>query len=219
MIQSNQPSNPIQSFLTTYSQQTIPKILTHKPLDNTSEKETPDDETLVTSKESFTEDDSSGTCSMPPLLMADPPPTQTSNTQSSQTQQEPTPTSTIRVSVDELVSSDDKVNLNPRYYQPHIHSPSTGCYFTLDDIPRVKWRDKIIQFHSWLTSYMLKDGATLRDALQQFSAKFSDTLWDWFHALGDYRQMQFVNSASLSESLGWLYYEFLGESLNDKEIA
>jgi len=31
--------------------------------------------------------------------------------------------------------------------------------------------------------------------------------------------MQFVNSASLSESLGWLYYEFLGESLNDKEIA
>jgi hypothetical protein len=40
-----------------------------------------------------------------------------------------------------------------------------------------------------LTSYMLKDGATLRDALQKFSAKFSDTLWDWFHALGDYMQM------------------------------
>jgi len=66
---------------------------------------------------------------------------------------------------------------------------------------------------------MLKDGATLRDALQQFSAKFSGTLWDWFHALGDYRQMQFVNSASLSEALGWLHYEFLGEALNDKEIA
>jgi hypothetical protein len=31
--------------------------------------------------------------------------------------------------------------------------------------------------------------------------------------------MQFVNSASLSEALGWLYYEFLGEALNDKEIA
>jgi hypothetical protein len=66
---------------------------------------------------------------------------------------------------------------------------------------------------------MLKDGATLKDALQQFSAKFSGTLWDWFHALGDYRQMQFVNSASLSEALGWLHYEFLGEALNDKEIA
>jgi len=49
---------------------------------------------------------------------------------------------------------------------------------------------------------MLKDGATLGDALQQFSAKFSGTLWDWFHDLGDYRQMQFVNSASLSEVLG-----------------
>jgi hypothetical protein len=66
---------------------------------------------------------------------------------------------------------------------------------------------------------MLKDGATLRDALQKFSAKFSSTLWDWFHALGDYRQMQFVNNASLSEALGWLHYEFLGETLNDKEIA
>jgi len=62
---------------------------------------------------------------------------------------------------------------------------------------------------------MLKDGATLRDALQQFSG----TLWDWFHALGGYMQMQFVNNASLSEALGWLHYEFLGEALNDKEIA
>jgi hypothetical protein len=31
--------------------------------------------------------------------------------------------------------------------------------------------------------------------------------------------MQFVNNASLSEALGWLHYEFLGETLNDKEIA
>jgi hypothetical protein len=28
-----------------------------------------------------------------------------------------------------------------------------------------------------------------------------------------------VNSASLSEALGWLHYEFLEEALNDKEIA
>ncbi|KAG5255169.1 movement protein [Salix suchowensis] len=53
----------------------------------------------------------------------------------------------------------------------------------------------------------------------QFTAKFSGTLWDWFHALGDYQQLQFVNSASLSEALGWLHYEFLGEALNNKEIA
>jgi hypothetical protein len=121
--------------------------------------------------------------------------------------------------VDEPVSSDDEVPLNPRHYQPHINSSSIGGYFTLDDIPRVKWQDRILEFHSWLTSYMLKDGATLRDALQQFSAKFSGTLWDWFHALGDYQQIQFVNSASLSEALGWLHYEFLSEALNDKEIA
>uniref|UniRef100_A0A6N2MSM9 Uncharacterized protein n=1 Tax=Salix viminalis TaxID=40686 RepID=A0A6N2MSM9_SALVM len=170
---------------------------------NTSEEETPTEEsTLVTS-----DDDSSDTCSMPPLLMADPPQAHSSDPQSSRTRQEPPPTSTTRVSVDEPVSSDDEVNLNPRRY------------FTLDDIPRVKWRDRMLEFHSWLTSYMLKDGVTLRDALQQFTAKFSGTLWDWFHALGDYRQLQFMNSASLSEALGWLHYEFLGEALNDKEIA
>nr|TKR90937.1 hypothetical protein D5086_0000228410 [Populus alba] len=218
MIQSNQPSNPIQSILTKYSQQTIPKILTHEPLAHTSEEETPDDEALVTSEESFTEDDSF-TCSMPPLLMAAPFIAHSSDHQSSQTRQEPPPTSTTRVSMDEPISSDDEINLNPRHFQTHIHSPSTGGYFTLDDIPRVKWQDRILEFHSWLTSYMLKDNVTLRDALQQFSAKFSGTLWDWFHALGDYRQMQFVNSASLSEALGWLHYEFLGEALNDKEIA
>jgi len=82
MIQSNHPSNLIQSFLTIYSQQTIPKILTHEPLTNTSEEETPDDETLVTSEDSFTEEDSFDTCSIPPLLMADSPPAQTSDPQS-----------------------------------------------------------------------------------------------------------------------------------------
>jgi len=138
MIQSNHPSNPIQSFLTTYSQQTISKILTHEPLTNTSEEETPDDETLVTSKNSFTEEDSSNTCSMLPLLMVDPPPAQTSNPQSSRTLQEPHPTSTTRVSVDEPISSDEEVNLNPRHYHPHTHSQGTGGYFTLDDIPQVK---------------------------------------------------------------------------------
>ena len=53
MIQSNQPFNPIQSFLTIYSQQTIPKILTHEPFANTSKEETSDDKTPVTSEESF----------------------------------------------------------------------------------------------------------------------------------------------------------------------
>jgi len=74
---------------------------------------------------------------MPSLMMVDPPPAQTSDLYSLRTQQEPTPTttSTTRVSVYEPVSSDDEVNLNPRHYQPRIHSPSTGGYFTLDDIP------------------------------------------------------------------------------------
>jgi hypothetical protein len=178
MIQSNHPSNHIQSFLTTYSQQTIPKILTHEPLTNPSDEETPDDEIMVPSEDYFTDEDSSATCSMPPLLMADPPTTPTSDPQSLRTRQESPPTSTTRVNVDELISSDDEVNLNPRHYNPHTHSPGTGGYFTLDDIPCAKWRDKILEFHSRLTSYMLKDGATLRDALQEFSAKFSGTLWD-----------------------------------------
>jgi len=138
MIQSNHPSNPIQSFLTTYSQQTIPKILTYEPLTNTSDEETPDDEIMVPSENSFTDENSSDTCSMPPLLMADPPPAPTSDPQSSRTRQEPPPTSTTRVSVDEPISSDDEVNLNPRHYTPHTHSPGTGGYFTLDDIPRAK---------------------------------------------------------------------------------
>jgi len=85
MIQSNQPSNHIQSFLTTYSQQIIPQILTYKPLENTSIEETPNDETPVTFEESFTEDNSSDTCYVPSLLMVDPSPAQTSNPHSSQT--------------------------------------------------------------------------------------------------------------------------------------
>jgi len=75
---------------------------------------------------------------MPPLLMADPSLTQTSDPQSSRTRQELTLTSTTRVSVDEPVNSGDEVNLNPHHYQPHIHSSNTGGCFTLDDIPRVK---------------------------------------------------------------------------------
>ena len=72
---------------------------------------------------------------MPPLLMVDPPPAHSSDPQSLRTRQEPPPTSTTRVSVDEPVSSDDEVNLNPHHYQPNINSPSNGGYFTLDDIP------------------------------------------------------------------------------------
>uniref|UniRef100_A0A6N2KBD6 Uncharacterized protein n=1 Tax=Salix viminalis TaxID=40686 RepID=A0A6N2KBD6_SALVM len=47
MIQSHEHSNLIQSLLTSYSHQTIPKILTHEPLANTSEEETPTEESTL----------------------------------------------------------------------------------------------------------------------------------------------------------------------------
>ena len=53
---------------------------------------------------------------MPPLLMVNPPLAQTSDPQTSRTRQEPTLTSTTRVSVDEPISNDDEVNLNPCHY-------------------------------------------------------------------------------------------------------
>ena len=63
---------------------------------------------------------------------------------------------------------------------------------------------------------MLRTGATTQIVLKEFSSHFTGSLRDWFESLGPYRQLQVIQ-AQISEVLGIIYEQFLGEAIATNE--
>ncbi|KAH9698094.1 hypothetical protein KPL71_023881 [Citrus sinensis] len=101
---------------------------------------------------------------------------------------------------------------NPTPHQENSSSkPSNGPWFTFDDIPRVKWPARFQDFSAWIDVQMLRIGATPQTVLKEFSSRVTGSLRDWFESLGPYRQLQVIQ-AQISEVLGIIYEQFLGEA-------
>ena len=63
---------------------------------------------------------------------------------------------------------------------------------------------------------MLRAGATTQTILKEFSSRFTGSLRDWFESLGPYRKLQVIQ-AQISEVLGVIYEQFLGEATTANE--
>ncbi|GJS47542.1 putative zinc finger, CCHC-type containing protein [Tanacetum coccineum] len=61
-------------------------------------------------------------------------------------------------------------------------------YFTFDDVPPSKWRERSIEMLTWLQG----------------------RLRDWYHSLGEYRQLQIQQSISPEAFMSIIYSEFIG---------
>ncbi|KAH9649293.1 hypothetical protein KPL70_025931 [Citrus sinensis] len=142
------------------------------------------------------------------ILMAQPdqpPPGQTSHTE---------PYVDIPSEVEEEMPESSATN-QPPPAQAHTSSPSqkssNGPWFTFDDLPSHKWRDRLNEMSAWIDLQMLRPGATTQSVLREFATRFTGALRDWFDSLGNYRQLQFVQLPEVSSALAVIHDQFLGD--------
>ncbi|KAL5580723.1 hypothetical protein UlMin_013165 [Ulmus minor] len=83
--------------------------------------------------------------------------------------------------------------------------------FTLDDLPPSKWRTRFQEFRAWTLLEAQKPRAHPRTILLQFVSRFTGILQDWWINLGEYRQIQFLQIASVELALDHIYTEFCGQ--------
>ncbi|KAH9752341.1 hypothetical protein KPL71_014650 [Citrus sinensis] len=99
----------------------------------------------------------------------------------------------------------------PTQTNPSSHKSSNGPWFTFDDLPSHKWRDRLNEMSAWIDLQMLRPGATTQSVLREFATRFTGALRDWFDSLGQYRQLQFVDLPEVSSALAVLHDQFLGD--------
>ncbi|KAH9705019.1 hypothetical protein KPL70_011708 [Citrus sinensis] len=101
----------------------------------------------------------------------------------------------------------------------HDHKPSNGPWFTFDDIPAAKWRERLSEMAAWIDLQMLRANATTTSVLRELATRFTGSLRDWFDTLGEYRQLQFVQLPNVSSALSIIHEQFIGESVAVFEAA
>ena len=124
--------------------------------------------------------------------------------------------------VDEEIPESSATNQPPpASAQSHSQSQksSNGPWFTFDDIPSSKWRDRLNEMSAWIDLQMLRPGATTESVLREFTTRFTGALSDWFDSLGPYRQLQFVQLPEISSALAILHDQFLGDPATIFEAA
>ncbi|KAH9658018.1 hypothetical protein KPL70_023324 [Citrus sinensis] len=142
------------------------------------------------------------------ILMAQPdqpPQGQTSHTE---------PYVDIPSEVEEEMPESSATN-QPPPAQAHTSSPSqkssSGPWFTFDDLPSHKWRDRLNEMSTWIDLQMLRLGATTQSVLREFATRFTGALRNWLDSLGNYRQLQFVQLPEVSSALAVIHDQFLGD--------
>ncbi|KAH9751684.1 hypothetical protein KPL71_014389 [Citrus sinensis] len=99
----------------------------------------------------------------------------------------------------------------PTQPNPSSQKSSNDQWFTFDDLPSHKWRDRLNEMSAWIDLQMLRPGATTQSVLREFATRFTGALRDWFDSLGQYRQLQFVDLPEVSSALAVLHDQFLGD--------
>ena len=64
------------------------------------------------------------------------------------------------------------------------HKPLNGPWFTFDDIPSSKCRERLQEMSAWIDLKMIQADATTESVLREFTTRFTGSLRDWFDSLG-----------------------------------
>ncbi|KAK0574989.1 hypothetical protein LWI29_032165 [Acer saccharum] len=89
--------------------------------------------------------------------------------------------------------------------------PTNGPWFTLDDTSPGSWGTRVSEMSAWLDLQLAKSEQNLESILREFVSRFTGSLRDWYQALGEYRQLQFVRVPLASQAMGYIFREFLGD--------
>ncbi|KAH9668449.1 hypothetical protein KPL70_021422 [Citrus sinensis] len=114
--------------------------------------------------------------------------------------------------------SDQASQTNPVPPPVHEHStkPSSASWFTFDDILRHKWAARLQEFAAWIDLQGTKPNAHPQAVLREFMARSTGSLRDWLESLGEYRQLQFMESP-VGTALNLIHDQFIGEKTASTE--
>ena len=96
--------------------------------------------------------------------------------------------------------------------------PSSTQWFTFDDIPRHKWPTRYQEFAAWVDVQMTRPNAHSQKVLREFCSRFTGFLLDWFESLGEYRQLQLIQT-TVATALTVIYEQFIGEPAAANEAS
>ncbi|KAL0444958.1 UNVERIFIED_CONTAM: polyprotein [Sesamum latifolium] len=72
-------------------------------------------------------------------------------------------------------SDSDPETTEPTVTQPDISNtkPASGPWFTFDDVPIIKRRERLHTFSAWIDLQLTREGATLSKVLKEFASRFT----------------------------------------------
>ncbi|KAH9671295.1 hypothetical protein KPL70_017318 [Citrus sinensis] len=88
--------------------------------------------------------------------------------------------------------------------------PSSSPWFTFDDIAHHKWQARHQEFAALIDVQMTKPHAQSQNVLREFCSRFTGSLRDWFESLGEYKQLQLIQT-TIATALSVIYEQFIGE--------
>ena len=94
--------------------------------------------------------------------------------------------------------------------------PSSSPWFTFYDIPRHKWQARHQEFAAWIDVQMTRPHAQSHNVLCEFCSRFTRSLRDWFESLGEYIQLQLIQTA-IPTTLAVIYEQFIREPVASTE--
>ncbi|KAH9792641.1 hypothetical protein KPL71_004209 [Citrus sinensis] len=115
--------------------------------------------------------------------------------------------------------SDQASHTDPVPPPVHEHSTksSSASWFTFDDIPHHKWAARLQEFAAWIDLQGTKPNAQPQAVLREFMARSTGFLRDWLESLGEYRQLQFMESP-IGTALNLIHEQFIGEKIASTEV-
>ncbi|KAH9698077.1 hypothetical protein KPL71_023870 [Citrus sinensis] len=128
------------------------------------------------------------------------------------------PSTSTATPIVEDSSSDTENKASPTEPEPsmpppvldHSTKPSSASWFTFDDIPRHKWPARLQEFSALIDLQGTKPNAQPQAVLHEFMARSTGSLRDWLESLGEYRQLQFMQSP-IGTALNIIHEQFIGE--------
>ncbi|KAH9787338.1 hypothetical protein KPL71_010556 [Citrus sinensis] len=211
---SSTPASPLAPLsVPTQSKDKEPlnQFTAHTVSHSSTDDQTSDSNLAVSDSHTETDSESSASTSdseksyadITKILMAQPDQGQTSHTE---------PYVDIPSEVEEDMPASSATNQPPpTQTNPSSQKSSNGPWFTFNDLPSHKWRDRLNEMSAWIDLQMLRPGATTQSVLREFATRFTGALRDWFDSLGQYRQLQFVDLPEVSSALAVLHDQFLGD--------
>ncbi|KAI9098559.1 hypothetical protein K1719_025184 [Acacia pycnantha] len=95
--------------------------------------------------------------------------------------------------------------------QDNNYKPTSGPWFTFDDLPYVKWTSRLQEFSACIDLQITAQQIPLRQGLQEFVSRFTGTLREWFQNMSPYEKLQAVQVEDADVLLGAIHKEFIGD--------